>query len=147
MRKILIPTDFSDNAMNAIHYGVDLFKYEISEFYFMHAYQDEIYADEHTLTRESLEHTKKIVSKRSNELLQELIKDVTKYSPNPKHKYHVISSNSLLLDEADKIVDNAHEIIQTLVKMKPTAAKGTYIKSIYLSSTMSPSIAVEVKAV
>lgn len=105
MRKILIPTDFSDNAMNAIHYGVDLFKYEISEFYFMHAYQDEIYAEETTLTRETLEHTKKTVSKRSNELFQELLKDVTKYSPNPKHKYHVISSNSLLLDEADKIVD------------------------------------------
>ena len=49
--------------------------------------------------------------------------------------------------EADKIVDNAHEIIQTLVKMKPTAAKGTYIKSIYLSSTMSPSVGVDPKTV
>ena len=49
--------------------------------------------------------------------------------------------------EADKIVDNAHEIIQTLIKMKPTAAKGTYIKSIHLSSTMSPSIALDPKAV
>ena len=49
--------------------------------------------------------------------------------------------------EADKIVDNAHEIIQTLIKMKPTAAKGTYIKSIYLSSTMSPAIALDPKAV
>jgi large subunit ribosomal protein L1 len=49
--------------------------------------------------------------------------------------------------EADKIVDNAHEIIQTLIKMKPTAAKGTYIKSIHLSSTMSPAIALDPKAV
>ena len=49
--------------------------------------------------------------------------------------------------EAEKIVDNAHEIIQTLVKMKPTAAKGTYIKSIYLSSTMSPSIGIDPKSV
>jgi large subunit ribosomal protein L1 len=49
--------------------------------------------------------------------------------------------------DADKIVDNAHEIIQTLVKMKPTAAKGTYIKSIYLSSTMSPSVGVDPKSV
>jgi len=37
--------------------------------------------------------------------------------------------------ESDKLVDNAHEIIQTLLKLKPTAAKGTYIKSIHLSST------------
>jgi len=49
--------------------------------------------------------------------------------------------------EADKIVDNAHEIIQTLVKLKPTAAKGTYIKSIHISSTMSPAIALDPKAV
>ena len=49
--------------------------------------------------------------------------------------------------EAEKIVDNAHEIIQTLVKMKPTASKGTYIKSIYLSSTMSPSVGVDPKTV
>jgi large subunit ribosomal protein L1 len=49
--------------------------------------------------------------------------------------------------DADKIVENAHEIIQTLIKLKPTAAKGTYIKSIYLTSTMSPAIALDPKAV
>lgn len=49
--------------------------------------------------------------------------------------------------ESDKIVDNAHEIIQTLIKLKPTAAKGQYIKSIHLSSTMSPAIALDPKAV
>ena len=49
--------------------------------------------------------------------------------------------------EADKIVDNAHEIIQTLIKLKPTAAKGTYIKGIHLTSTMSPAIALDPKAV
>ncbi len=49
--------------------------------------------------------------------------------------------------EADKIADNAQEIIQTLIKLKPTAAKGTYIKSIHLSSTMSPGIALDTKVV
>lgn len=48
---------------------------------------------------------------------------------------------------AEQIVDNAHEIIQTLIKLKPTAAKGVYIKSIYLTSTMSPAIALDPKAV
>ncbi len=47
----------------------------------------------------------------------------------------------------DKIVDNAKEIIQTIIKLKPTAAKGTYIKSIYLSSTMSSGVQVDVKSV
>ena len=44
-----------------------------------------------------------------------------------------------------KIEENANELLQTIVKLKPTAAKGTYIKSIYLSSTMSPSINVDAK--
>lgn len=47
----------------------------------------------------------------------------------------------------DKIKDNAVEFVNTIVKLKPTAAKGTYIKSIYLSSTMSPGIQVEPKSV
>ena len=46
---------------------------------------------------------------------------------------------------ADKIAGNAHELIQTLIKLKPTTAKGVYVKSIYLSSTMSPSVAVDPK--
>lgn len=49
--------------------------------------------------------------------------------------------------EADKIADNANELLQTLLKLKPTAAKGTYIKSIFMSSTMSPSVAIDVKSV
>jgi large subunit ribosomal protein L1 len=49
--------------------------------------------------------------------------------------------------DADKIQENAHEIIQTLIKLKPTAAKGQYIKSIHLSSTMSPAIPLDTKAV
>ncbi len=47
----------------------------------------------------------------------------------------------------EKIKENAAEFINTIVKLKPTAAKGTYIKSIYLSSTMSPGIQVEPKSV
>ena len=49
--------------------------------------------------------------------------------------------------DADKIAENASELIQTLIKLKPTASKGTYIKSIYLSSTMSPGICIDIKSV
>jgi large subunit ribosomal protein L1 len=47
--------------------------------------------------------------------------------------------------EPEKLIDNIKEFIGTIVKLKPSAAKGTYIKSIYLSSTMSPGIQVEPK--
>ena len=47
----------------------------------------------------------------------------------------------------EQIRDNAKEFVATLIKLKPTAAKGTYIKSIFLSSTMSPGIKIEPKSV
>ena len=46
---------------------------------------------------------------------------------------------------ADKIQDNAQELLTTLMKLKPTSSKGTYVKSIFMSSTMSPSSAVDSK--
>ena len=48
--------------------------------------------------------------------------------------------------EADKLVENATELIQTIMKLKPSAAKGTYVKSVTLSSTMSPGVKVEPKS-
>ncbi|HMB61826.1 MAG TPA: 50S ribosomal protein L1 [Eudoraea sp.] len=47
----------------------------------------------------------------------------------------------------DKIAGNAQELLDTLHKLKPTAAKGIYMKSIYMSSTMSPSVQLDPKAV
>jgi len=47
--------------------------------------------------------------------------------------------------EPKKIVENAREFLSTIVKLKPSAAKGTYIRSIYLSSTMSPGIKIDPK--
>ncbi len=49
--------------------------------------------------------------------------------------------------EPKQIVDNAREFLNTIIKLKPTAAKGTYIKSIYLSSTMSQGIQIDAKVI
>ena len=48
---------------------------------------------------------------------------------------------------SDQIRDNAREFISTLIKLKPTAAKGTYVKSVCLSSTMSPGVKIDPKSV
>ena len=48
---------------------------------------------------------------------------------------------------ADKIAGNAKELLDTLNKMKPSAAKGVYMKSIFMSSTMSPSVQLDPKTV
>lgn len=63
-------------------------------------------------------------------------------------KYGIIhSAIGKVSFEPDKIIENAREFLGTIVKLKPAAAKGTYIKSIYLSSTMSPGIKVDTKSI
>ena len=47
--------------------------------------------------------------------------------------------------DSNKIAENANELLQTIMKLKPSSAKGTYVKSVYLSSTMSPSIQIDTK--
>lgn len=47
--------------------------------------------------------------------------------------------------EADKLAENANEILQSILKLKPASAKGAYMRSVYMSSTMSPSVQVETK--
>ena len=49
--------------------------------------------------------------------------------------------------DADKIADNARELLQTIVRLKPSAAKGTYINSIYMTSTMGPGIKIDPKSI
>jgi len=46
----------------------------------------------------------------------------------------------------EKLVENARELINTIIKLKPAAAKGTYVRSIFMSSTMSPGVRVEQKS-
>ena len=59
----------------------------------------------------------------------------------------VHSSIGKLSFTPEQMQDNAREFINTLIKLKPATAKGTYIKSIYLSSTMSPGVKVDPKSV
>jgi large subunit ribosomal protein L1 len=48
---------------------------------------------------------------------------------------------------SENLLENARELLQTILKLKPTSAKGTYVRSVYLSSTMSPSVAVDIKSI
>jgi len=63
-------------------------------------------------------------------------------------KYGIIhTSIGKVSFEEPKIIENVREFIQTIIKLKPAAAKGTYIRSLYLSSTMSPGIRLDPKAI
>ncbi len=63
-------------------------------------------------------------------------------------KYGIVhSSIGKISFEPNKIVENAKEFLNTILKLKPSSAKGTYIKSIYLSSTMSPGLKIDPKSI
>jgi large subunit ribosomal protein L1 len=63
-------------------------------------------------------------------------------------KYGIIhSSIGRVSFDSNKLVDNANEVLSTIVKMKPSSAKGTYMKSVTVASTMSPGIKVDPKSI
>ncbi|WP_109299402.1 universal stress protein [Aquimarina sp. AU474] len=127
MRKILIPTDFSENAMNAIRYALELFKYEESEFFIIHAFADEVYDQSTSLTRELFDEVKKIMQEKSNEGLQKIFENVKAISPNPRHTYKMISVFGTLIDKANDFVDEENiDIVVMGTKGKTDDRKLTF---------------------
>jgi nucleotide-binding universal stress UspA family protein len=105
MLSILLPTDFSENSMNAIKYALEFFKYQKTTFYFMHAYQNEFYDHDDLTSREVFKEVLDDIRNESQANLKNLINEVKKLAPNPKFKYHTISAYNTLVEEANLIAD------------------------------------------
>lgn len=113
MRTIIIPTDFSETADNAIRYAVELFKYEKSAFLIMNAFADEV--DQHTvgMDRDFFEEYKQKSEEASLRALQKVLAETLEISPNPKHTYEYVASFGSLVDEVNDLANkhNADLII------------------------------------
>ncbi len=105
MRKILVPTDFSDNAFNALKYACHVFKYEKSEIFVMHAYADEVYQKDRLTKRSLLDELKEKTFRKSEEQLKTVLKEIKHLYPNPQHKYKSISAFGTLIDEVNDLVN------------------------------------------
>lgn len=105
MKKILIPTDFSENGMNALRYAVELFKYERCDFFILHAYADEVYDHNTVVSREIFNELKERVHKDSDMALEKVLSEIKKISPNPRHEFKLLSMFGSLIDEANDLVD------------------------------------------
>lgn len=114
MQTILIPTDFSENAMHAIRYAIALFKCELAEFYFLHGYADEVYGPFKSNNKTDVQVEKERIEKVTKKRLDVLIKEVTDAPPNPKHTYKSISAFDSLVDAVN---DSVNEINIDLVIM------------------------------
>ncbi|MCJ7465609.1 MAG: universal stress protein [Maribacter sp.] len=105
MRKVLVPTDFSQNAFNAIQYACQVFKYEQCEFTILHAYADEVYQQDASMQRNMRDELKEATFKKSEERFTKLHSEILSYSPNPQHSFELISAFGVLIDEVNDLVN------------------------------------------
>ncbi len=105
MRKIVVPTDFSDNSYNALKYACEIFKYERSEICIIHAFADEVYQLGNIKERSLLDKRKDEVEQKTATALGKLMGRIKEYAPNPKHKYISIAAFGSLIDEVNDLVE------------------------------------------
>ncbi|WP_289021575.1 universal stress protein [uncultured Salegentibacter sp.] len=106
MRKIIIPTDFSENANNALRYACQLFKYEKSELILLHAYAEKVYADENVLSNALRDELKAVTKIRSEKELGKISLKVHDEFCNPRHKVKLIAAFGDLVDEVNSLVNS-----------------------------------------
>ena len=106
MKKVIFPTDFSDDAFDALKFAAELFKYDKTEFFIVHAYADQVYEHEEVTDKESLEKIKKTIAEDSEEKLNKTREDILHLFPNPRHHFHTQAGFGLLIDEVNDLVEN-----------------------------------------
>lgn len=108
-KRILLPTDFSKNALNAIRYALDLYRDQNCDFYFLNAYQVNGYSIDTFMVPEPGERAFETAELESKQGFSKLMDILELHNHNPKHMYHTISTfNSLL--QAIKSTITKHDI-------------------------------------
>jgi len=123
MRKILIPTDFSDNSMNAAKYAAELFKHGPSEIYLLHAFADDVYDAKIRLAAETFDNLKQMALEKAEQSLEEMRKNLFSYSPNPKHKIIKVAEFGMLVDSVNDWVEKENIDVVVMGTQGKTADK------------------------
>lgn len=105
MKRILLPTDFSENAYNAVKYAVQLFSNEKCTFYLLNTYTPVIYDNEYILYNATQPTLEEIYRTNSSKGLEKVAQRIRKDFPNPNHSFSQISSFNMLNEEIKKQVD------------------------------------------
>ncbi len=127
MEKIIIPTDFSENALNAARYTLELFKYFKCEIIIVHAFADEVYAKKEIKLQSVFKDVKKEIQKNSNKALQKFKAEVTKSFQNPKHQIATISVFGSLVDVVNDLVEKENiDLVAMGTKGKTNDRKITF---------------------
>jgi len=105
MRIIVIPTDFSANAFNALNCAFQYFKYEKCRFIIVHAYGYENHNLATSDASDDWENHKKAALKQSEAQLQKIIKEIKATGPNPQHAFETTAVLGYLVDVVNELVD------------------------------------------
>ncbi|WP_420322019.1 universal stress protein [Flagellimonas sp.] len=105
MKKVLLPTDFSENAYNAIRYAQELYKDDSCLFYLLHTYSPPIYYMEYAFSSEQIG-MDDFYQTNAVEQLEELKKELEKSFKNPLHQFRVKAAFNTLVDEILEMVEN-----------------------------------------
>lgn len=106
MKKILLPTDFSENAYNAIKYAVQLFKYEECTFYLLNTYTPILYDSDYILYNSPKLSLEEIYRENSKRGLEKVIDRITREFPNARHIFDKVSAFNMLNEEIREQVKN-----------------------------------------
>ncbi len=129
MKKILLPTDFSKSAWNAITYALQLLKDEACTFYLLNAYTPVVYRMDYLIGGPAVSAIPDYGIDVSLAGLERTVEQIEKEYPNPKHHFEMISEFSTLTDEVDNICGN---VGIDLIVMGTTGASGA--EEIFLGS-------------
>ena len=111
-KRILLPTDFSKNALNAIRYALDLYQDQNGDFYFLNAFMVNGYSIDNMMVPEPGERAYEAAKKHSEDEFVKLMDILELHPDNPKHRYHTISTyNSLLFAVKDTIAKKDIDIV------------------------------------
>lgn len=112
MKKILLPTDFSDNSWNAIIYALQLFKDETCNFFLLNTYTPIFYHMEQVLVASPEMNIENIVRENSERRLEEMKTRMEQEFANPNHTYSSIAAFNTLIGEIDELYrSNVMELI------------------------------------
>lgn len=106
MKKILLPTDFSENAFNAIRYALRLYENETCTFYLLNTYTPISYHDQYLLENQQMYQLEDISRENSEKGLEIIIEKIKEEFQNPRHHFIHRSAFNTLIDEALQVVDN-----------------------------------------
>lgn len=104
MKKILLPTDFSENAYNAVKYALQLFEKKECTFYLLNTYTPVLYDNEYLVYSSSQPTLTEIYSNKSLQGLERVLQRIERNYKNDKHSFKTISSFNLLSDEIKELV-------------------------------------------